>query len=54
MSERALADPLLHFLWQGAALGLLAAWAMHLARRAETRYGLGCAFLLAMACAPLP
>lgn len=53
MSERALAFTLLHFLWQGAALGLLAALALHLVRRAELRYTLACAFLSAMALAPI-
>lgn len=53
MSERALAITLLHFLWQGAALGLVAAAALHLARRPAVRYALGCGFLLAMAAAPV-
>lgn len=53
MSERALAWSLVHFLWQGAVLGLLAASVLHLVRRPSVRYTAGCAFLLAMACAPL-
>jgi beta-lactamase regulating signal transducer with metallopeptidase domain len=45
---------LLHFLWQGAALGLLAWLALTLLRgaSARTRYGLACACLLLMVAAP--
>ncbi|MBI4889618.1 MAG: GWxTD domain-containing protein [Acidobacteria bacterium] len=53
MSERALAWTLLHFLWQGAVLGLLAAAVLHFLRRPQLRYAAACFFLLAMAAAPL-
>ncbi|WP_342315499.1 M56 family metallopeptidase [Lysobacter sp. FW306-1B-D06B] len=45
---------LLHFLWQGALIGLLAAFALHLLRdaRPQARYALACVALLA--CAALP
>lgn len=47
----ALAWALLHFLWQGLLLWLLALAAFRLARRPQTRYALGLAFLgLALAC----
>lgn len=44
---------LVHFLWQGAALGLLTAAALRLARRASAnvRYALACGGMLAMALA---
>jgi len=50
----ALARALLHFLWQGAVLGLLAAAVLALLRdaSARTRGGVAYAFLLAMAAAP--
>ncbi|WP_243287316.1 M56 family metallopeptidase [Geothrix terrae] len=46
---------LLHFLWQGAALGLLAWLGLALLRgaSARTRYGVACAALLLMAAAPV-
>lgn len=46
---------LLHFLWQGAALGLLAWLALALLRgaSARARYGVACAVLLLMAAAPV-
>lgn len=46
---------LIHFLWQGAVLGLVAWLALLLARRAsaKVRYGLACAFLLLMVAAPV-
>ncbi|MFZ1375655.1 MAG: M56 family metallopeptidase, partial [Geothrix sp.] len=45
---------LLHFLWQGAALGLAAWLGLVLLRgsSAKARYGLACAFLLLMVAAP--
>jgi beta-lactamase regulating signal transducer with metallopeptidase domain len=43
---------LLHFLWQGAALGAAAFLAMSLARRATVRYVLGISLLAAMVAAP--
>ncbi|MBK8725810.1 MAG: M56 family metallopeptidase [Holophagaceae bacterium] len=50
-----LARTLLHFLWQGALLGLLAAGLLTAQRRASAklRYGTAYALLLAMAAAPL-
>ncbi|WP_257306990.1 M56 family metallopeptidase [Geothrix campi] len=50
---RALGWSLLHFLWQGAALGLLAWLLLALLRgaNAKVRYGIACAFLLLMAIA---
>ena len=52
---RTLGWTLIHFLWQGAGLGLLAWLALLLARRAsaKVRYGLACAFLLLMVAAPM-
>lgn len=46
---------LLHFVWQGAAIGLLAAVALHCLRDAspQARYAVACAALLACALAPL-
>jgi beta-lactamase regulating signal transducer with metallopeptidase domain len=46
---------LIHFLWQGAALGLLAWLALLLLRgaSARARYGLACAFLVLMVGAPV-
>ncbi|MBK9797216.1 MAG: M56 family metallopeptidase [Holophagaceae bacterium] len=46
---------LLHFLWQGAVLGLLAWLTLFLLRgaNAKARYGLACAFLLLMVAAPV-
>ncbi|WP_291272759.1 M56 family metallopeptidase [Geothrix sp.] len=45
---------LIHFLWQGAALGLLAWMSLLLLRgaSAKARYGVACAFLLLMVAAP--
>jgi beta-lactamase regulating signal transducer with metallopeptidase domain len=45
---------LLHFLWQGAVIGVLAAVALHCARnaRAQVRYALACAALLACVLVP--
>ncbi len=53
MSERALAWTFLHFLWQGAILGLLAAALLHFLRRPQLRYATACLFLLTMAAAPV-
>ena len=52
---QALGWTLLHFLWQGAALGLLAWLALVLLRgaTARARYGLACAFLLLMVATPI-
>lgn len=52
---RALGWALLHFVWQGAAIGGLAAVAMYClrGRSPRARYGVGCAALLLMALAPL-
>src|SRR5664279_323423 len=52
---QALGWTLLHFLWQGAALGLLAWLALLLLRgaSAKARYGLACACLLLMVAAPV-
>ncbi len=44
---------LLHFLWQGAVLAVLAAAGMALARKASTRYVLAVGALLAMVAAPM-
>ncbi len=46
---------LLHFLWQGALLGLLAWLTLFLLRgaNAKARYGVACAFLLLMVAAPV-
>ncbi len=50
---RALAWALVHFLWQGAALGLIGAILLRLARgNAAVRYGVGVATLACMAVAP--
>ena len=51
---QALGWTLLHFLWQGAALGLLAWMALALLRgaSARTRYGVACAGLVLMVAAP--
>ena len=51
----ALGWSLLHFLWQGAILGLLASLLLALLRgaSAKVRYGTACAFLLMMAVAPV-
>ncbi|WP_257312533.1 M56 family metallopeptidase [Geothrix fuzhouensis] len=52
---QALGWSLLHFLWQGAALALLAWLLLALLRGApaQARYGAACAFLLLMAAAPV-
>ena len=52
---QALGWTLLHFLWQGLALDLLASLFLALRRGADarTRYGAACAFLLLMVAAPL-
>jgi beta-lactamase regulating signal transducer with metallopeptidase domain len=50
---RALALALLHFLWQGAAIAALAAFAMAAAKRASMRYGIGVIALAAMLFAPV-
>jgi GWxTD domain-containing protein len=49
------AKALLHFLWQGAAVGILAALYFRRARResADRRYGVACLSLAAMAIAPV-
>ena len=44
---------LLHFLWQGAALAVLAAAAIALARKASTRYAIAIIALIAMVAAPV-
>ena len=46
---------LLHFLWQGALLGLLAWLTLYLLRGADAkaRYGVACAFLVLMVAAPV-
>ncbi|HEY3400379.1 MAG TPA: M56 family metallopeptidase [Geothrix sp.] len=51
---QALGWSLLHFLWQGAALGLLAWLLLALLRGADARarYGVACAFLLLMVAVP--
>jgi len=50
-----LANALLHFLWQGALIGLLAALALALLRNArpQSRYAVACAALLACVAAPV-
>jgi TonB family protein len=50
----ALSMSLLHFLWQGALLGVLAALALRVPARKEARlrYGIACAFFATMAAAP--
>jgi beta-lactamase regulating signal transducer with metallopeptidase domain len=50
---RALALALLHFLWQGAAIAAVAAFAMGPAKRASMRYGIGVLALAAMLFAPV-
>jgi len=50
---RALALALLHFLWQGAAIAALAAFAMGPAKRASMRYGIGVMALATMLFAPV-
>ena len=52
---QALGWTLLHFLWQGALLGLMAWLALTLLRRASARarYGMACAFLVLMVAAPV-
>ncbi|WP_306590605.1 M56 family metallopeptidase [Geothrix sp. 21YS21S-4] len=54
-SAQALGWTLLHFLWQGAALGLMAWLGMALLRgaSAKARYGTACAFLVLMVAAPV-
>src|SRR4051794_30032757 len=51
----ALTISLLHFLWQGALLGALAAVAHRIPGRDETRlrYGIACVFLMLMTAAPV-
>jgi beta-lactamase regulating signal transducer with metallopeptidase domain/archaellum component FlaC len=51
----AIGQALLHFVWQGALIGLLAAVALRGARHAkpQVRYAIGCVALLACAVAPL-
>src|SRR5260370_15927830 len=44
---------LLHFLWQGAVLAVLAAASLPVARKASTRYALAVGALLAMVAAPV-
>ena len=50
----ALGRALLHFLWQGALIGLLAAWALRLLRdaRPQTRYAVACFAMLLCAMVP--
>lgn len=50
-----LGQALLHFLWQGALIGLLVAFALHLLRQArpQARYALACFGLLACVLVPL-
>jgi beta-lactamase regulating signal transducer with metallopeptidase domain len=50
---RTLGLSLLHFLWQGAVLAVLAASSLAVARKASTRYALAVGALLAMAAAPV-
>lgn len=50
---RALGISLLHFLWQGAALAVIAAVAMAFARRASARYVIAVAILVLMTAAPI-
>src|SRR6266436_1429563 len=50
---RALGLSLLHFLWQGAVLAVLAAASLAVARKASTRYALAIGALLAMVAAPV-
>jgi beta-lactamase regulating signal transducer with metallopeptidase domain/sporulation protein YlmC with PRC-barrel domain len=49
---RTLGLALLHFLWQGAALGAIGAAALALARTASARYAIGIAALVLMVIAP--
>ena len=49
----ALGAALLHFLWQGTAIAVLAAAAMALCRRPQLRYLLGVSALAAMLAAPV-
>lgn len=53
--SRAMGLALLHFLWQGAAIGGATAWLLHYLRdgSARTRYLVGCLALLAMAVVPV-
>ena len=50
---RTLGLSLLHFLWQGAVLAVLAATSLAVARKASTRYALAVGALLAMVAAPV-
>jgi hypothetical protein len=50
---RTLGLSLLHFLWQGAVLAVLAAASLAFARKASTRYVLAIGALLAMVAAPV-
>ena len=50
---RTLGLSLLHFLWQGAVLAVLAAASMAVVRKASTRYALAIGALLAMVAAPV-
>ncbi len=50
---RTLGLSLLHFLWQGAVLAVLAAASLAVARKAATRYALAVGALLAMVAAPV-
>jgi beta-lactamase regulating signal transducer with metallopeptidase domain len=50
---RTLGLSLLHFLWQGAVLAVLAAASMAVARKASTRYAVAIGALLAMVAAPV-
>jgi beta-lactamase regulating signal transducer with metallopeptidase domain len=50
---RTLGLSLLHFIWQGAALAVLAAASMAIARKASTRYALAIVALLSMVAAPV-
>ena len=47
---------LLHFVWQGAVIGVVAALVLHAMRdaRPHARYAVACLALLACALAPLP
>jgi len=51
---QAVAQALLHFLWQGAAVGLAVGWVLHLLARAKasTRYAVAVGALLLMAALP--
>lgn len=50
---QALGWGLLHFVWQGTALAAVAAGAMALSRRTQTRYVIGVAMLVVMLAAPI-